>query len=450
MHEAAREDVAQPFGRPPVVSHRLAPRHRRAQALLIQRLRDLQLVKRADERPMHLERAVGNDDGPLEFAVRLRRRGASTTTSVSGTDTSAAGRSAKRERARPHRQLPHVMNFSFSLQQYVGFRTIVEAGYVGSLGRNLLWRRNINSIPVGTNFLPSSIDPTNKSAYATSFLRPMIGYNDVLMTEAASSSNYHGGHITARRRMTKGVQFGLSWTWSKAMDFNDNDVDAISSLVSPRVWNYSLAGFDRTHLFKFNWVWSLPKTPFKAAVLKQAFNGWQLSGITSFLSGAPLGVGFTSATGVGFHRHRDPGRAHRGAFESIASQGRSRFLSQLPYRRIRPAQRSARSATPRATSCADPVSTTGICRSSRNSRSASRCASSSAPKPTTPSITRSSPPGHHRPLRCRRKTDQRAAEFFHRRTQPAYHAICAEVLFLTAIPIRRAWILSGCYSRPRR
>ena len=196
--------------------------------------------------------------------------------------------------------LPQVMNFSFSVQQAIGFRTIVEAGYVGSLGRHLLWRRNINAIPVGTNFLPSSIDPTNKSVYPTSFLRPMIGYNDVLMTEAASSSNYHGGHITARRRMAKGVQFGLSWTWSKAMDYNDNDVDAISSLVSPRVWNYSTAAFDRTHLFKFNWVWSLPKTPFKAAVLKQAFNGWQLSGITSFLSGAPLGVGFTSATGTDF------------------------------------------------------------------------------------------------------------------------------------------------------
>ncbi len=196
--------------------------------------------------------------------------------------------------------LPHVMNFSFSWQQYIGFKTIVEAGYVGSQGRNLLWRRNINSIPVGTNFLPSSIDPTTKSVYNTSFLRPMIGYNDVLMTEAASSSNYNGGHVTARRRMTKGVQFGLSWTWSKAMDYNDNDVDSISNLISPRVWNYGLAGFDRTHMFKFNWVWNLPKTPFKQTVLKQAFNGWQLSGIASLLSGAPLGVNFTSATGADF------------------------------------------------------------------------------------------------------------------------------------------------------
>jgi hypothetical protein len=193
--------------------------------------------------------------------------------------------------------LPRVMNMSFSVQQMVGFKTVVEAGYVGSLGRSLLWRRNLNSIPVGTNFLPSSIDPTTNRAYATSFLRPIIGYNDVLMSEPAASSNYHSGHITARRRLARGVQFGLSWTWSKAMDFNDNDVDAISSLVSPRVWNYSMAAFDRTHLFKLNWVWNLPKARVQSAVLKQALHGWQLSGITSFLSGAPTAVGYSSTTG---------------------------------------------------------------------------------------------------------------------------------------------------------
>ncbi len=194
--------------------------------------------------------------------------------------------------------MPNVMNMSFSVQQYVGFRTIVEVGYVGALGRNLLWRRNLNSIPTGTNFLPSSIDPTTNRPYATSFLRPMIGYNDVFMSEAASSSNYHSGHISARRRLTRGVQFGLSWTWSKAMDFNDNDAEGISSLVNPRVWNYSTAGFDRTHLFKFNWMWALPKSPFRAPALKQAFNGWQLSGIVSMLSGAPMSVGYSSTNGI--------------------------------------------------------------------------------------------------------------------------------------------------------
>jgi hypothetical protein len=194
-------------------------------------------------------------------------------------------------------RVPRVMNFSFSVQHMIGTRNIVEAGYVGALGRNLLWRRNVNSIPVGTNFLPSSIDPTTNRPYPTSFLRPIIGYNDILMSEPGASSNYHSAHITARRRMTKGLQFGLSWTWSKAMDFNDNDTEAISSLVDPRVWNYSLAAFDRTHMFKLNWQYNLPGH-FSNPVLKQALNGWQVSGIASLISGAPTTVSYTSATGI--------------------------------------------------------------------------------------------------------------------------------------------------------
>jgi hypothetical protein len=195
-------------------------------------------------------------------------------------------------------RLPHVMNYSFSWQQYAGRGIIVEAGYVGSLSRNLMWRRNLNSIPTGTNFLPSSLDPTTNRPLATAFLRPIIGYTDIFMSEPASSSNYNSGHITARRRLIRNVQFGLSWTWSKAMDFNDNDTDGISSLVSPRVWNYSMAAFDRTHMLKLNWMWMLPKLPVSNAALKQAFNGWQLSGITSFISGAPTSVSYSSTNGI--------------------------------------------------------------------------------------------------------------------------------------------------------
>jgi hypothetical protein len=195
-------------------------------------------------------------------------------------------------------RVPNTTNYSFSWQQYIGFQTIIEAGYVGSFGRNLLWRRNINAIPVGTNFLPSSIDPTTNRPFATSFLRPLMGYNDVNMSEPASSSNYNSAHITARRRLVRGVQFGLSWTWSKAMDFNDTDTESISALVSPRVWNYSMAAFDRTHMLKINWMYMLPKLPVQSLVLRRALHGWQLSGITSFISGPPVGVSWSSTAGV--------------------------------------------------------------------------------------------------------------------------------------------------------
>ncbi len=196
-------------------------------------------------------------------------------------------------------KLPKVINYSFSVQQDIGFKTVVDVGYIGSLGRNLLWRRNLNPIPLGANFQAANADPSNPSTpLASAFLRPLKGYNDVLLSEPAGSSNYHSMQVTARRRFTQSVQFGLSWTWSKAMDYADFDTTGVSVQVPVRVWNYGLASFDRTHIFKLDWVWNLPKAPVQSRVARYALHDWQLSGITSFISGSPLGIGYATTNSL--------------------------------------------------------------------------------------------------------------------------------------------------------
>jgi len=198
-------------------------------------------------------------------------------------------------------KVPSVMNFSLSVQRDIGFQTVVDVGYVGSLGRNLLWLRNLNAIPLGANFDPANADPSNPATpLAPAFLRPIKGFNDILLTEPAGSSNYHSLQITARRRFANRVQFGLAWTWSKAMGFTDLDTTAITSLTPLRAWNYGLASFDRTHIVKFDWLWDLPKAPIENRVLKAALHNWQLSGIASWVSGAPLSVGLTTVAAFDF------------------------------------------------------------------------------------------------------------------------------------------------------
>jgi hypothetical protein len=70
----------------------------------------------------------------------------------------------------------------------------------------------------------------------------------------------------------------------------------VSSLIPARIWNYGLASFDRTHVVKINYLWDVPAPHFTARAARLAAEGWQFSGITSFVSGAPLGVGFTQVT----------------------------------------------------------------------------------------------------------------------------------------------------------
>ncbi len=188
---------------------------------------------------------------------------------------------------------PYAMNASLSVQRNIGFGTVVDVAYVGTFGRHLEWVRDLNAIPIGTNFNPRNADPTNAAVpLPSAFLRKYPGFNNINQADWAANSSYHSLQVTANRRFAKGLQFGGAWTWSKAMGYVDTDGSAVSALVDPKIWNYSVAGFDRTHVLKLNYLWEVPGGPWKNLAAKHVLHGWQLSGITSFVTGAPLGVGY--------------------------------------------------------------------------------------------------------------------------------------------------------------
>jgi hypothetical protein len=197
-------------------------------------------------------------------------------------------------------KLPTIMNFSLSVQRDIGWGTMVDVGYAGSLGRHLQWRRDINLIPLGANFNPQNYDPTLAGGrpLPPAFLRPIAGYNSITSIEGAGSSNYHSLQATARRRFVRGLQFGLAYTWSKALAYNDTDTEVISSLISPRVWSYGLADYDRTHNLKINYVWEAPAFRGQHPLKRHVLGNWSLSGITSFTSGSPEGIGFSTTTAL--------------------------------------------------------------------------------------------------------------------------------------------------------
>ncbi len=199
----------------------------------------------------------------------------------------------------PQAKIPGVLDFSLSVQHNLGWGTVLDVGYVGSLGRNLLWARPLNAIPFGANFQRANLDPTaGNRPLPPQFLRPVVGYNNINLTESASSSNYHSLQVSVNRRFKSGLQMGGSWTWSKAMSYNDSDGEVISALVPVRVWNYAKATFDRTHNVRINWLWDVPAPRTAHQLVRAVAGGWQLSGITSFISGPPVSVGFTTTTAL--------------------------------------------------------------------------------------------------------------------------------------------------------
>ncbi len=192
---------------------------------------------------------------------------------------------------------PAVYNFSLGVQRDIGYNTVLDVAYVGSLARHLLQRRSINAVPYGARFLPSSIDQTvggGATPLPDNFLRPNKGYGDINLIEFASNSNYHSLQVQVNRRVTTRLAFGLSYTWSKAMDLVDGNNNNINPFIDPRVRNYGKAGFDRTHIFTLNYVYKVPGLSryWDNALSRAVFDGWELSGITSFISGAPTGIGY--------------------------------------------------------------------------------------------------------------------------------------------------------------
>jgi hypothetical protein len=65
------------------------------------------------------------------------------------------------------------------------------------------------------------------------------------------------------------------------------------------VWSYGLAPTDQTHDLVIQYAYNLPKASnvWRNAVIHQAFDNWQLSGISTFASGTPSGISFTWTNG---------------------------------------------------------------------------------------------------------------------------------------------------------
>jgi hypothetical protein len=79
----------------------------------------------------------------------------------------------------------------------------------------------------------------------------------------------------------------------------DGNNNAINPFIDRNERNYGRAGFDRTHNFVLNYVYRVPSLSkyWDNAVSRAVFAGWELSGITSFISGAPSGIGYALVSG---------------------------------------------------------------------------------------------------------------------------------------------------------
>jgi Carboxypeptidase regulatory-like domain len=192
-------------------------------------------------------------------------------------------------------------SYSFSLggQRDIGHSVVVDVAVVGNLGRNLEMSENLNQLPYGVRFFPGSQDPTTGKPLPDAFLRPYPGLGNITFREPIGTSNYYALQTQANRRFSHGFEFKANWTWSKSMDYGSTDGAAVATYGSRRLLNYGESSFDRTFVTNLSWLYELPGSQrLTNPILSTVLGHWNVSGITTFASGAPQGITFSTVAGT--------------------------------------------------------------------------------------------------------------------------------------------------------
>jgi len=189
-------------------------------------------------------------------------------------------------------QLAQGYSFSLGAQREVGFATVLDVAFVGNLGRHLLLTQNLNQLPYGARFLPSSQDPTTGKPLPDSFLRPYVGLGTINYGEPVGTSNYYALQVQANRRFSHGLEFKANWAWSKSMDYGSGDNNLLPLYADRRLFSYGLSTFDRTFITNIAGLYEIPGgRRLSNPVLKAALGNWNVSSTITFASGAPSGIG---------------------------------------------------------------------------------------------------------------------------------------------------------------
>ena len=203
---------------------------------------------------------------------------------------------------------PRVSQFSAGVQQAIGRKAVLSVSYVGSLDRNLSYWQELNLPPQSLLTCLTVQTASDIAANCPGGTQPSFngqvqfqGYNSIKQAYNGANSHYNSLQAELHGQLTRDLNLQVAYTLSRAIDpatgSSGNGWD-LNWVTNPyQSWRYDVgpSPFDRTHIAFVNFVYDIPFLKNSSnRLLKTTLGGWQLSGIVSMQSGAPLNLGVNS------------------------------------------------------------------------------------------------------------------------------------------------------------
>jgi len=160
--------------------------------------------------------------------------------------------------------------------------TVLEANYIGNVGRNL--GRIVDYNTVRGDLFDGVLNRLNP------------GFGGINFRAMIARSRYHGLQLQLNKRYARGFTGQISYTLGKAWD-DGSDVQVGGTPVDARALEleWGATDFDVRHRLVGNWLWELPFLKDRGGLTGALLGGWQINGITQYQTGFPFNVNTNAA-----------------------------------------------------------------------------------------------------------------------------------------------------------
>ena len=195
-------------------------------------------------------------------------------------------------------KLPVVYQYSAGVQRSITSKSVLSVSYVGSQSRHQNDYQETELPAYG--LLPSLI--ANSTPYNSDV--PYLGYHSIRLSQNEANAHYNSLQASVNGQVTKDLQLSVGYTLSKAVDplVGGGSGGDLANVSNPYVgWRYDVGPsvFDRRHIFFTNYVYDIPAfRNAQSRAMRTIAGGWQISGIVSAQSGAPLNITSGGSTSV--------------------------------------------------------------------------------------------------------------------------------------------------------